>query len=85
MKTQPLTIKQQYTQAVWALRQLDPIRDALWQISQITFLEDAGDHVEIIGSLRINGTYTTYTGRRRQRLVVKRLDPAQEPKQGVLL
>jgi hypothetical protein len=82
MKTKTLTIKQQYTQAVWALGQLDPIRDALWQISQITFLEDAGDHVEIIGSLRINGTYT---GRRRQRFVVKRLEPAPEPKQGVLL
>lgn len=82
MKTKPLTIKQQYTQAVWALGQLDPVRDALWQISQITFLEDAGDHVEIIGSLRINGTYT---GRRRQRFVVKRLEPLPEPKQGVLL
>lgn len=78
----PLTIKQQYTQAVWALGQLDLIRDALWQISQITFLGDAGDHVEVIGSLRINGTYT---GRRRQRFVVKRLEPAPEPKQGVLL
>jgi hypothetical protein len=32
--------------------------------------------------LRINGTYT---GRRRQRFVVKRLEPAPEPKQGVLL
>jgi hypothetical protein len=82
MKTKTLTIKQQYTQAVWALGQLDPIRDALWQISQITFLEDAGDHVEIIGSLRINGAYT---GRRRQRFVVKRLEPAPEPKQGGLL
>jgi hypothetical protein len=82
MKPKPLTIKQQYTQAVWALGRLDPVRDALWQISQITSLEDAGDHIEIIGSLRINGTYT---GRRRQRFVMKRLEPAPEPRQGVLL
>ena len=82
MKTKPLTIKQQYTQAVWALGQLDPVLDAQWQISLITFLEDVGDHVEIIGSLRINGRYT---GARRRRFVVQRLEPVQEPKQGVLL
>lgn len=82
MKTKPLTIKQQYTDAVWALGRLDPKADALWQISQITFLEDAGDHAEIIGSLRINGRYT---GVRRRRFVVQRLEPLPEPKQGVLL
>jgi hypothetical protein len=82
MKTKPLTIKQRYTPVVWDLKRLDPVLDAQWQISQITFLEDAGDHVEIIGSLRINGRYT---GARRRRFVVQRLEPAQEPKQGVLL
>jgi hypothetical protein len=82
MKAKPPTIKQQYTPVVWALKRLDPTLDAQWQISRIDPLKDAGDHVEIIGSLRINGTYT---GRRRQRFVVKRLEPAPEPKQGVLL
>ena len=82
MKTKPLSIKQQYTQAVWALGPLDPKRDALWQISQITFLDDADDQVKIVGSIRINGTYT---GLRRRIFTMKSLEPIPEPKQGVLL